>query len=615
MQNNKINVTELDFDLIKSNLKTFMKGQDKFSDYDFEGSGLSILLDILAYNTHYNALYTNLAVNESFLDSASKRNSVVSLAKALGYIPDSTKGAVARINLIVSATSSTPAILTLPKYTQFNSVVDGETYNFYTLEDYITNLNTEDNTYTFSNIEIKEGTPLTFRYEVYDGQKYILPNNNVDISTLRVRVQDNLNSSLFTTYTNEEELIDLDSNSTVYFLKEIEGEFYEIEFGNNVIGKQPTIGGIVTIEYLTCNASLANGAKIFTYQGSSLLGGDITVITTVAAQEGVDKEDIDTIRYNAPRSYSAQNRGVTVNDYKSIILEQYTEAESVNVWGGEDNVPPVYGKVFIAIKPKTTNLLSRAQKDIIINEILKPRNVVSITPEIVDPEYIDIEVNSTIYFNPKVTTKKENDIKFIVQTAIQEYSDSNLDSYDGIFRFSKFSSTIDNADVSIVSNITTVKLHREVQVKYNTNAVYSIELGNPIYNSGKCNQSIVTSGFYVPEYEFPVYLEDYPENAQTETGEFRMFYIDENNDKQYLKTLGTVNYRTGSINISNLNIVGIDSEVFKFIIKPSSNDIVSIRNQLVRILPELVNINIVTDKVATGDAAGNSNFIFTTSRN
>lgn len=615
MQNNKINVTELDFDLIKSNLKTFLQGQDKFSDYDFEGSGLSILLDVLAYNTHYNALYTNLAVNESFLDSASKRNSVVSLAKALGYTPDSATGAIARINLIVAGTSSTPAVLTLPKYTQFGTTVDGETYNFYTLEDHIANLDTTDNSYTFSNIEIKEGTPLTFRYEVYDGQKYILPNNNVDISTLRVRVQDNLNSSLFTTYTNEEELIDLDSNSLVYFLKEIEGEFYEIEFGNNVIGKQPTIGGIVTIEYLTCNASLANGAKIFTYQGSSLLGGIITVVTTVAAQEGVDKEDIDSIRYNAPRSYSAQNRGVTVNDYKSIIMEQYTEAESVNVWGGEDNVPPVYGKVFIAIKPKTTNLLSRAQKDIIINNILKPRNVVSITPEIVDPEYIDIEVNSTVYFNPKVTTKKENDIKFIVQTAIQEYSENNLDSYDGIFRFSKFSSTIDNVDVSIVSNITTVKLHREVQVKYNTNAVYSIELGNPIYNSGKCNQSIVTSGFYVPEYEFPVYLEDYPETAQTDTGEFRMFYIDENDIKQYVRTLGSVNYRTGSISISNLNIVGIDSEVFKFIIKPSSNDIVSIRNQLVRILPELVNINIVTDKVATGDAAGNSNYVFTTSRN
>jgi len=359
---------------------------------------------------------------------------------------------------------------------------------------------------------------------------------------------------------------------------------------------------------------LANGAKIFTYQGSSLLGGDITVITIVAAQEGADKEDIDTIRYNAPRAYSAQNRGVTVNDYKSIITEQYTEAGSVNVWGGEDNVPPVYGKVFIAIKPKTTNFLSRAQKNIIINDILKPRNVVSITPEIVDPEYIDIEVNSTVYFNPKVTTKQENDIKFIVQSAIQEYSDKNLDSYDGIFRFSKFSSTIDDADVSIVSNITTVLLHREVQVKYNTNALYSIEFGNPIHNSGKCNQSIVTTGFYVPEYDFPVYLEDYPDTVQTETGEFRMFYIDDNGIKQYVRTLGSVNYRTGSISIPNLNIVGIDSEVFKFIIKPSSNDIVSVRNQLVRILPELVNINIITDKVATGDSAGNSNYVFTSSR-
>ena len=613
MQNNKINVSELDFDQIKSNLKQFLQGQDKFSDYDFEGSGLAILLDVLAYNTHYNALYTNLAVNESFIDSASKRNSVVSLAKALGYVPDSAHGAEAKLSLTFSNTLTTPPTLTLPKYTQFTTVVDSVTYNFYTLEDYVSILDTNNFTYTFDSVDIKEGTPLLYKYEVGAGVKYIIPNNDVDISTVLVRIQDSATSSNFVTYIRNEDILELNADSKVYFLKEIEGEYYEIEFGNDVIGKALQNGNIVNIEYMTCAKSLANGAKTFTYQGSPLLGSNPSVVTLIAAAAGVDKEDIDTIRYNAPRAYTTQNRGVTVNDYRSIILTSYGEAQSVNIWGGEDNLPPVYGQVFIAIKPKTTETLSILQKDAVLS-LLKSKNVVTVKPVIVDPEYINIEVESSVYYNPKVTNRKLNDIKTLVIKAIEDYNAQYLDSFEGIFRFSKFSSTIDNAEDSIVSNITTLKLRRRVEPKYNLLANYDIELGNPIYASGVPEQSIISTGFYTVDYpDTELFLEDYPTNEVT--GQLRMYYVNSMLEKVYVRTLGTVTYATGSISISGLNIVGITSEYFEFIIKPQSNDVVSIRNQLVSIPSEHIIVNVVTDKIASGDAAGNSNYTFTSSRN
>jgi hypothetical protein len=614
MQNNKLNVSELDFDLIKSNLKEFLRGQDQFTDYDFEGSSLSILLDILAYNTHYNALYTNLAVNESFLDSASKRNSVVSLAKALGYIPDSARGATATITMVVSNTTSTPTILNLPKYTQFGTTVDGQNYLFYTMEDYSAVLNTDNNTYTFSEIEIKEGYPLTFKYEVIPGQRYILPNADIDLSTLNVRIQNSATSSIFETWIRNEDILTLDSTSKVFFLKEIEGEFYELEFGSGVVGKALQTGNVVNIEYMTCNKDLPNGARSFTFQGGSLLGGTVsTPITLIAAEGGTDKEGIEIVRYNAPRAYATQNRGVTVNDYKNIILSQYTEAESVSVWGGEDNIPPVYGKVFISIKPKTTNSLSNLQKDFIKNNILKSKNVVSITPEIVDPRYIDVEVNTTVYYNPKATNKGSNDIRNAVIDTIKDFSDSYLDSFDGVLRYSKFTSMIDETDTSIVSNITTIKLHRIVEPKYNVYAQYKIELGNPIYSAGYPEESVLSTGLFVPEYDFPVYLEDLP--TDTETGVMRLFRYDVNLDKEYLLTVGTINYTTGSIELNNLNIIGLDGEQAELIIKPQSNDVISIRNQLVRIPDELITVNVVVDRISSGDAVGNSNYIFTTSRN
>lgn len=612
MANKNITTAELDFDAIKSNLKTFLQGQSTFADYDFEGAGLSVLLDILAYNTHYNALYTNLAVNESFLDSASKRSSVVSRAKEIGYVPHSATGAVATVNITVTGTTSSPATLTLPAYSSFSTTVDGAQYTFYNTEAVSTNR--VGSSYAFTGINIKEGTPLTFKYTVATGTRYILPNPGVDLPTISVRVQDNASSSVFNTFVNQEEILNLDETSRVYFIKEIEGQLYELEFGNDTIGKALTTGNVVNISYMITNTTAANGARVFNYTGSSLLGGTVAVTTTTPAVGGADIESIESIRYNAPRSYSSQNRAVTVEDYKALIFRLYPEAETVNAWGGEDNVPPVYGKVFLSIKPTNTAILTATQKSFIINEILKQKNVVSITPEIVDPEYIQLEVNTTVYYNPRLTAKSETEIKTLVVDTIKAYNTENLESFTGIFRFSNITADIDNTEDSIISNITTIKLHREVEVQYNTNANYNIYLGNPIYNSTVPEQSLTSTGFYIAGNENLMYLEDLPTDSRY--GVLKMYYF--NVDvKTFFRTFGTIDYQTGTISMPELEITGIDQStgILELIIKPQSNDVVSIRNQLVTIPDEQINVQVILDKVAVGDPAGGSNYQFTSSRN
>lgn len=614
MANKKIQTTELDFDEIKNNLKSFLSAQTTFQDYDFEGSSLSVLLDILAYNTHYNALYTNMAVNESFLDSASKRSSVVSRAKEIGYIPYSATSAKATVNIVVSSTTTSPDTLILPAYSLFTASTNGTVYNFYNTEAIMTNR--VGNTYSFSNVSIVEGTPLSYTYVVGTGTRYIIPNRDVDLSTLRVRVQESLTSTSFETFIRQESILNLDAQSKVYFVQEIDGELYELEFGNDVIGKSVSPGNAIFISYMVSSKSAANGAKLFTYSGSSLLGGIVSVITTAPATGGQEAESIDSIRYNSPKAYSAQNRSVTTEDYKSTIYRLYPEAKSINVWGGEDNIPPVYGKVFLSVQPTTTNLLTTTQKDYIKNQILKSKNVVSITPEIVDPEYINLSITSNVYYNPRLTTKTELQLKTVINNAINNYNDSNLNSFTGVFRHSNLSRVIDDSDPSIMSNITTVKLHREVEVSYNTNYTYTINIGNPIYGSGVPEQSVLSTGFYIQGNDNIMYIEDSPLSHLF--GELRMFYY-ENNIKTYYKTFGSVDYVKGIIILPELEITGVvtsdGTTALELIIKPQSNDVVSVRNQLVLIDPTQTVVNMILDTTAIGDTAGGSNYIFSSSRN
>lgn len=611
MANKRLPTTDLDFDQIKSNLISFMRGQSEFADYDFEGSALNVLMDILAYNTHYNALYKNLAVNESFLDSATKRASVVSRAKEIGYIPRSARSAEATINITVSSTHSSPNTLTLPAYSAFTTVVDGVTYSFYNMEDIVALKDTLTGTYSFNNVSIKEGTPLTFKYVVSDGQKYVVPNLNVDLSTLIVRVQD-VSTGIFTTYTNQENILNITGIDPVYFVKEIENQYYELEFGDNTIGLSPENGNTVNLRYMVCNKDLPNNAKVFSYQGPSLLGGIVTITTIKAAIGGADAEEIESIRFNAPRAYATQNRAVTIEDYKSLIYANFPTAESISAWGGEDNDPPVYGKVFICIKPKNESTLTTVEKDYVKREILKKKNIVTITPELVDPDYINLELTANIYYNPRTASITAEQIKTIVHDTVVNYNVNELNKFDGIFRYSKLSSLIDKCNDSIVSNTMTIKSHRVVQVKYNILSDYIVNFSNPIYNSGVPENSVLSTGFFIKGNPHMMYVEDLPTDRFS--GILRMFYVVGSN-KVYVKNVGSIDYTNGIIILNDLYITGLPSDTWEMIIKTQSNDVVSIRNQLVTIPEYNININMIPDLVSAGDAAGNTNYVFTSSRN
>jgi hypothetical protein len=588
--NNKINVSDLDFDLIKTNLKEFLKGQDQFTDYDFEGSGLNVLLDVLAYNTHYNALYTNLAINEMFLDSASKRDSVVSIANNYGYLPVSRTAAKATISLAIPIGSNASSTLSLPKYSGFTSTVSGIDYSFYTNSENIGLRNQTAGNYVFDSIPLYEGSPVIERFNIFTNTKIQLQNQNIDVATIRVTVQDpqSLNS---TTYNYSEKILTLTSTSKAFFVKEIENQLYEIYFGNNNLGAQPSIGSVVTVEYFVTNGSAANGIKLFTYNGSSL--GGVPIITVLsAATGGREGETTDEIKYNVSHKYRVQDRAVTSSDYVDIIKTNYPDIDAINCWGGDTMTPPIYGKIYISIKPKTSLFLTTSEKNYIIEEIIKPKAMLGIFPQMVDPIYNSIELTTTVYYNPNLTNKSSSQIKQLVRQSILDYNDINLQKFDGVLRYSRLIGSIDITDNSIINNITTYKVRRNVDVIYNLSSSYTVKLNNPIYNSGVAEESVMTNGFYINSID-PVahYIDD------DANGNLRLFYY---NPLDYTKvfvdkTIGTVNYITGELSISSLFVTGVVESDLQFIIKPQSDDIVSKENQIVNIDENMLTINVVQE--------------------
>lgn len=607
--NNRIVTTELDFDQIKLNLKNYFKGQTEFSDYDFEGSALSVLLDVLAYNTHYNALYTNLAVNESFLDSASKRSSVVSLANELGYVPRSSKAATAVISLTATSTQlNAPAFLELPKNSIFTTVINEVTYSFITLQSYTAYKN-GNNQYVFADVELKEGQFLEYKFNVATGARYIIPNNRVDTATIKVEVQENIQSSVTETFVESKTVVNLNSTSAVYFVKEIENGVYELTFGDGVIGKALSVGNVINVSYIACNADLPNNARRFSYTGS-FAGATLVVNTVTPAYGGEPPELISSIKWNAPRAYATQNRCVTAEDYRTLITTLYPGAHSVNVWGGESNVPPEYGKVFISVVPQDADYLTPDQKQYILDTVVNPRKALSITPVIVDPIYLRIELTTSFYYNPQATTLSGGDLISLVTNTITSYDADYLSTFGSVYKHSKLSALIDNTEKSITSNITTIKLHREVTPIYGVITGYTVNLGNPIYDSEVPEESVISTGFYTPSAVSKVcYLDDLPDVDGTRTGVIRLFYYDPTtNEKIVVGNRGTINYNTGVISIEGLNITQLFTAPFKLIIKPQSNDVASTQNQFVEIDPQLTTVTAIIDKPA-------ADYRFTSSRN
>jgi len=607
MANRKINVTELDFDNIKANLKAFLQGQDEFQDYDFEGSGLAILLDVLAYNTHYNALYNNLAINEMFLDSASKRDSVVSIAKMLGYVPRSASCAKAVINLTLSTIGIGPSSVTLPAYSTFSTNIDGEVYTFQTTESYT--ISGAGSQYTFSNVKIIEGTPMSFRYVVAPGSRYIIQNPNVDLSTLKVKVQESATSSNFVTFTRSTDITTANSTTNVFFIKEVENGYYELTFGDGVIGAALDVGNVINIQYMVSSLSAPNGAKFFNYTGGTIIGSStVSVSTVTAATGGGAAEDIESVRFNAPRNYTAQNRAVTPDDYKAIIYAALPEAKTINVWGGEDNVPPSYGKTFICVKPSDATKLTNQQKSNIISTILASKSVVSITPEIVDPEYINIALGVTVYYNERETTRTAPEIATLVREAILDYNDNELQRFDGMFRFSKLSKIVDTAEQGIINNITTVSLRRKLVPRYNVSAQYLLSIINPIFYSDIAGGSVSTTGFYIYGSNELHYLDDYQTNL-------RLFRYGDNATKIIVNdAIGTIDHAKGILDIRNLHITALADVDFEISIKPQSNDVVSALHQIAQIAEDHLTVTAIPDKSANGDLRAGYNYVFTASQ-
>lgn len=588
MATNKINISELDFDNIKTSLKEYLKGQDQFTDYDFDGSAINVLLDILAYNTHYNAMYTNLAINEMFLDSASKRDSVVSIANNYGYLPTSKTCAKAVISMVIPVGNSTANTISIAKSTPFTSTVNGVDYNFYTMNENVGISNGVN--FIFNTFPIYEGTPITEKFTVFADTTIVLQNLDIDTNTIKVTVQDVANSFTSSIYSYSEKIVGLVPTSEVYFIKEVEGGKYQIYFGKDNLGKEPAVGSVVTIEYMVTSGSNGNGIALFTYAGSNLPSTPVITVSSVAST-GRDGETIDEIKYNVSHKYRTQDRAVTASDYIDIIQTAYPDIDTINCWGGESMSPPIYGKIYISIKPKTSLFLTSSEKNYIVESIITPKSMLGISPVLLDPIYTTIELNTTIYYDPNLTNKSTAQIVELVRQSIINYNETVLQKFDGVLRYSRLIRAIDDADNSIINNITTIQLRRNVDVIFNTSSKYTVNITNQIYSAGIPDESVMTNAFYIDSTGTKYYIDD---DAQ---GNLRLFYYNPQDYSKVFKNLkiGTVNYLTGSLVVNNLFVTGLVESDLQFIIKPQSNDILSKHNEIVDINLNYLSITAVQE--------------------
>lgn len=607
MSNNLISVDSLDFDGIKTNIKNFLKGQSVFQDYNYEGSALSTLIDVLAYNTHYNALYTNMMLNESFLDSASKYSSVVSLAKSIGYTAKSTKQSIAKIRLEVSDVPYPEDVMTLPKGTYFRGSVGNAEYSFYSREA-VTASNSnpigENGLYTFE-IDIVEGTPVTNFYTVTDSSSFVMNNLQQDLSTLKVSVQENSQSSVIQTFYAVDDLLNVRGIDNVYFVKQLESGHYEVYFGNDVIGKQVQNGNIVYLDYMVSSGEASNSCSQFYYSGG--FRGDVLYQTTVIESSigGADKEQIESIKYNAPRAYVTQNRAVTASDYKTLIQSNFPQVEAIQVWGGQDNVPRKYGVVFISAKPYgDRSSLNSQEKTEILEFLDSNKAIMTVQHEFYDPEILEIEVDLNAYYTPRLTTKSEGDLRAIISSSVQTYS-NQMNTFESSFRFSKFQKAIDESERSIVSNITKIKVQKKIQSYYGQSYQYFVDFGNPIFNSA--NQ-IYSSRFYVPDQTRPCMI------SLDDNSVLCLYVINTDSQKTKIKTIGSVDFSKGSIKIDELIITALYDESLKFTMTPSSNDVVPVRNHIIRLPLNKLKINMIVDAVGAGTSNAGMSHIFSESR-
>lgn len=586
-----LRIAELDFDTIKTNLKTYLQSQSEFSDYDFEGAGLSVLIDILAYNTHYNAYLANMLANEMFLDSAVKRSSTVSIAKHLGYTPKSVTGSKAIINIVVGNPTGTPATLTLDRYTSFTTAVGGFSYTFLTTEPYT--IQPVNGTYTFGNIPIKEGRLLEYSYNVVapgPDEKFEIPNAAIDTSTMLVTVQNSSTDTSTSTFVLATDITEINSSSSVYFLEENTLGNYQIYFGDGILGKKLVAGNIVRVQYLVSSGSSSNvsGNISQSFTADNTIGGssNITITTAVNATGGTEKESISSIKFNAPRSNLARNRAVTKSDYISIIKAKYSQVESISVWGGEENEPPAYGKVFISLKPYEGYVIDDFTKTEIKNTILKDRQILTVVPEFVDPDYIYVNLNVNINYNKNATTLTASQISNLARTAINSYFNNELQQFEKPFYHSKLVENLNEVNPSVLSALADIKIQKRITPVLNVSNAY-IDQNLLKFNNRLHPGDLSSTRFFIVRNgtTLTVRLKDTPSTMPPNydgTGVIKMYNVE---DSTEISSIGTINYATGEVTIDNITPVGYPSGQFDIAItcdvQRESYNITAAKNQII----------------------------------
>ena len=604
--NTNLTVTSLNFDEIKEGLKNFLKAKPEFQDYNFEGSVVNTLLDILSYNTYQNSFYTSMVGNEMFLDSALLRPNVVSRAKMLGYTPRSARGSQAEVTITLTDVPSTVSSVTIPANTAFTTTIDGEDFTFSTNLD-----NTVLSANSFSaNVILTEGQPLTHKY-TSDGtnpQRFIIPNDNVDTTTLSVQVQSSVSDTTKTVYTLADDITSVQSNSTVYFLHESNENQYEVVFGDNILGKSPIQDNIVILNYKVTQGSNGNGVLPgnFTAPGS-IAGYNFTSSVVAQSSGGANNENIESIKFNAPNNFETQNRAVIANDYKKIILRDNADISSLSVWGGEDNVPAVYGKVYVSVKPKVGTKISSDRKNS-IKGLLKKYNTLSIDVEFVDANYLYINPTITVRYNAQSTTLSAAGVQNKIIRAILDYEENALGTFNNDrFRFSQFLKEIDKSDDSIVSNETSITMEKRFLPNLNSSSTYTLAFNNPFSHPHEGHSTVISSTKFTFQGTTDCAFDD------DGFGNLRIFHIVDNSRVYLNKFAGEIDYKNGTVVIKSFLPTAYEGSEVSIYASPAGLDVQAVRSIILLIANAKVTVvNDITSTIAAETVTATTSGVTTT---
>ena len=606
ISSSNINITDLDFEEVEASLKEYLKGQTVLSDYEFEGSNLSLLTDLLAYSAHTSAFNANMVASEMFLDTAQIRKNVVSRAKELGYTPSSRTAAKSTFDLTVNnpiVGGSVPSSLTMLRGHEFTTVFDGTSYTFISLDN--KTISPSGTTFIFKDLEIYQGQLTTDVYR-YSGQianqRFPLLNVDVDTSTIKINVTSN---NVVTNWSLAGDLTGITSTSEVFYLQENDDGLFEVYFGDDIIGKQPKDSDLISISYLIADTEHANGASIFTMSTSLNGNSDVTFTNMVTASGGKDIETPDQIKFSASKFYTSQNRLVTVQDYKAKLQDLYPGADSIAVWGGEDHDPISYGKVFVSIKPSQySNNLTTAEKDT-LKKSLKELSIMTVRPDVIDAAILEILVTSSFKYDPTKTSQTKSALETLVKAAIISYDNNYLSGFDTLFRHSQLTGNIDNVETSILSNITKIKLRKNLLTTTDgTAAAYTLDFGNALYNPHTDHNKVgggilTTTGFYVSGDATEYFYDD------DGSGAIRRFYVSGSERIYKDNTAGTIIYSSGKITLNSLTTSSTSNtdDTIDFTVIPDSYDVISSRNQLLDITAAQISVTGTADTVASGETS------------